>query len=199
MPDLRGHGDSARPHDPGAYPPDVLAEDGLALLTELGLDGYDLGGYSLGARVVARMLARGARPGRAVLAGQGLAEITGTAPSRTEPVLRRVQANPGTFEPDSPEHDVERWLTETGGDPLALLRVLDSLVPTGRAELDGIAMPVLVLAGTEDVRRESARELAEALPGARYADLPGDHSRAITAPDFARLCTRFFAEVSPAW
>jgi pimeloyl-ACP methyl ester carboxylesterase len=27
MPDLRGHGDSARPHEPAAYPPDVLADD----------------------------------------------------------------------------------------------------------------------------------------------------------------------------
>src|SRR5882762_10635351 len=27
MPDLRGHGDSAKPHEPAAYPPDVLADD----------------------------------------------------------------------------------------------------------------------------------------------------------------------------
>jgi pimeloyl-ACP methyl ester carboxylesterase len=26
MPDMRGHGESARPHDPGSYPPGVLAE-----------------------------------------------------------------------------------------------------------------------------------------------------------------------------
>src|ERR1022692_2543702 len=48
LPDLRGHGDSARPHDLACYPPDVLADDGLALIAHLGLDGYDLGGYSLG-------------------------------------------------------------------------------------------------------------------------------------------------------
>jgi pimeloyl-ACP methyl ester carboxylesterase len=48
MPDLRGHGDSAKPHDPGAYPPDVLADDGFALIDHLGLTDYDLGGYSLG-------------------------------------------------------------------------------------------------------------------------------------------------------
>ena len=29
MPDLRGHGASGTPHDPAAYPPDVLADDGL--------------------------------------------------------------------------------------------------------------------------------------------------------------------------
>jgi pimeloyl-ACP methyl ester carboxylesterase len=30
LPDLRGHGDSARPHDPVSYPPDGLADDGRA-------------------------------------------------------------------------------------------------------------------------------------------------------------------------
>src|ERR1700733_12580308 len=79
LPDLRGHGGSAKPHDPAAYPPDVLADDGLALIEHLGLgDGdYDLGGYSLGARIVVRMLARGAKPGRAIVAGQGLAKVSG--------------------------------------------------------------------------------------------------------------------------
>jgi pimeloyl-ACP methyl ester carboxylesterase len=52
VPDLRGHGDSLRPHDPAPYPPDVLADDGLALLDFLRLRDYDLGGYSLGGRIV---------------------------------------------------------------------------------------------------------------------------------------------------
>src|SRR5262245_29669992 len=64
LPDLRGHGDSAHPHDPARYPPDCLADDGLALIDRLGLDDYDLGGYSLGARIALRMLVRGARPAR---------------------------------------------------------------------------------------------------------------------------------------
>ena len=64
MPDLRGHGASARPHDPAAYPPDVLADDGFALIEQLGLSDYDLGGYSLGGRTTLRMLVRGAAPKR---------------------------------------------------------------------------------------------------------------------------------------
>ena len=52
VPDLWGHGDSSRPHDPAAYPPDVLADDGLALLDFHRLRDYDLGGYSLGGRIV---------------------------------------------------------------------------------------------------------------------------------------------------
>jgi pimeloyl-ACP methyl ester carboxylesterase len=37
MPDLRAHGESAKPHDPAAYPPDILADDGFALIEHLGL------------------------------------------------------------------------------------------------------------------------------------------------------------------
>jgi len=35
MPDLRAHGESGKPHEASAYPPDILAEDGLALITHL--------------------------------------------------------------------------------------------------------------------------------------------------------------------
>lgn len=72
MPDLRAHGDSAKSHDPAAYPPDVLTDDGLALVDHLALTDYDLAGHSLGGRTVARMLVRGATPQRAVISGQGL-------------------------------------------------------------------------------------------------------------------------------
>ncbi|MVV70791.1 alpha/beta fold hydrolase, partial [Escherichia coli] len=37
MPDLRGHGSSAKPHDAASYPPDVLMQDGKALVAHLGL------------------------------------------------------------------------------------------------------------------------------------------------------------------
>lgn len=74
MPDLRAHGESARSHDKADYTADILADDNLGLVAELGLapGGYDLGGYSLGARTTARMLARGAKPGKVMLAGMGL-------------------------------------------------------------------------------------------------------------------------------
>jgi pimeloyl-ACP methyl ester carboxylesterase len=72
LPDLRGHGDSGRPHDPACYPPDILADDMLAFIEHLGLGDFDLGGYSLGGKLVLRLLARGARPAHAVVGGQGL-------------------------------------------------------------------------------------------------------------------------------
>ena len=72
MPDLRAHGMSAAPHDPAAYPHGVLAKDMRAVIAALGLEDFDLGGFSLGARTTAALLADGVRPRRAILAGMGL-------------------------------------------------------------------------------------------------------------------------------
>ncbi len=111
LPDLRGHGASARPHDAAAYPPDVLADDGLAHIEHLGLTGYDLGGYSLGGRTVIRILARGAAPGRAIAGGQGLEAITRTAGRGGQ--YRHVLTHFGTFEPGAPAGP--SWCTRPAG------------------------------------------------------------------------------------
>jgi pimeloyl-ACP methyl ester carboxylesterase len=108
LPDFRGHGRSAKPQDPAAYPPDILTDDGFALLEHLGLEDYDLGGYSLGGRIVVRMLVRGAVPGRAVVGGQGLREILGTG-GGAGAHLRRMIAGMGTHAPGSPENQAEEW------------------------------------------------------------------------------------------
>ncbi|MDT7741279.1 MAG: hypothetical protein QOE59_357 [Actinomycetota bacterium] len=115
VPDLRGHGSSAAPDDPAAYPPDVLTDDLLTLVRHLGLDeetgGYDLAGYSLGGRVVLRALVRGARPRRAVVAGQGLRAVTGPLDQRG--LFRRTldALLAGTPPPlDSPEGGTAAWI-----------------------------------------------------------------------------------------
>jgi len=66
-PDCRGHGGSDAPTDPAAWPADIMVDDVLALIGQLGLNDYDLGGYSMGARTAARLMVRGARPGAASL------------------------------------------------------------------------------------------------------------------------------------
>jgi pimeloyl-ACP methyl ester carboxylesterase len=181
MPDLRAHGDSAKPHDAAAYPPDVLADDGFALIEHLGLDEYDLGGYSLGARTVVRMLVRGATPRRAVVAGTGLEGIV-DARGRGDH-FRTILTNLGTFERGSAEWKAERFLSVVGGDPVALLHLLDTFVDTPREALGRIETPVLVLIGEQDDGQRTADRLAAALPRSRYVAIPGDHMSAVAAPD----------------
>ena len=189
MPDLRGHGDSAKPHDPAAYPADVLVDDGLALIEYLDLGDYDLGGYSLGGRTVLRMLVRGAAPRRAIVAGMGLEGIL-DAGGRGQ-FFRHVLGNLGSFKAGSKEWMAESFMKSIGGDPVALLRILDTSVDTPRADLASIAMPVLTLAGAEDDDNGSARALAEALPQGRYVEIPGNHMSAVTKPDLGAAIATF--------
>lgn len=192
VPDLRGHGDSARPHDPAAYPPDVLALDGLALVESLGLGpgDWDLAGYSLGGRIVLRMLARGSRPARAVIGGQGL-DATDGATSRTGGYRELLEAMiDGTIEPGSPKARFAQWLTETGGDPQALLHVLGTHVETTDEELNAITVPTLVVTGDQDAERRGDA-LAAVLPAGHFAEVPGDHAAAHDSPELAAAITRF--------
>jgi pimeloyl-ACP methyl ester carboxylesterase len=159
LPDFRGHGSSAQPLDKDFYPPDVLADDGLALLEHLGFDDYDLGGYSLGARIVVRMLVRGARPRRAIVGGQGLREVQGIGGGAGAAFRKRMT------------------------EPNALVHVLDSLVATPVEALAGIPTPTLVVIGADDERVASGPQLADALPHGTYAEIPGNHGTAAAGPD----------------
>ncbi|MET8851495.1 alpha/beta fold hydrolase [Amycolatopsis sp. NPDC004625] len=189
LPDLRGHGASAAPPDPAAYPPDVLADDGLALLAHLGVDEYDLGGYSYGGRVVLRLLARGARPGRAIVAGQGLDAVQ-RATSRTGTYHRALTAliDGEPVEPGSPAY----WLRQGGGDPVALRHVLGTHVPT--PDLHRITTPTLVVVGAEDDGHATADALAEALPNGRFARVPGTHYTAMRSPELTAAMAEFLAQ-----
>src|SRR5919206_4375754 len=126
MPDLRAHGKSDAPHEAAAYPPDVLAHDGLVLIRHLGLQDYDLGGYSLGARTSVRMAILGARPRRLIVAGMGLRGLLNTGLRREH--FREVLEGMGTHKRGSPEWLAAAFLKTTGGDPQAMLPLLDSFV-----------------------------------------------------------------------
>ncbi|MGQ0623503.1 MAG: alpha/beta fold hydrolase [Sporichthyaceae bacterium] len=178
MPDLRAHGDSAASHDSAAYPPDVLADDGFALLEHLGLSDYDLGGYSLGGRTVARMLVRGARPRRAIVAGMGLEGIL--RPGERVEHFRHILTNLGSHEPRSPAWMAEAFLRTVGGDPVALAHILDTFVDTTADELGAITVATLVVLGRDDDDNGSGPALAEVLPAGSFQAIPGSHMSAVT-------------------
>ena len=191
MPDLRAHGTSATPHDPVAYPPDILVDDGLALIARLGLVDYDLGGYSLGGRTAARMAVKGARPRRLVVSGMGLEGMVDTG--RRGEHFKRILDKLGSHERGSPEWLAEAFLKTTGGDAKALRPLLDSFVDTSEAELRTIAIPTLVLSGADDDDTGSAQALARVLPQGRYVEVPGNHMSAVTRPELGRAIADFLA------
>jgi len=191
MPDLRAHGDSGKPHDASAYPPDILADDGFALVDHLGLTDYDLAGYSLGGRTCVRMLVRGAGPRRVALCGMGFDGIVRTA-GRGD-YFRNVLTHLGSFQRGSSEWLTEAFLKTTKGDPEALLHILGTFVDTPAEALAAIDRPVIVITGEDDDDNGSGEKLARAIPGATFRSIPGNHMSAVTRPDLGRAIRDFLA------
>ena len=191
MPDLRAHGASDKPHDASAYQPDTLTRDGHALIDHLGLTDYDLGGYSLGARTTSRMLVTGAAPGKIVFAGMGLEGLLHT--TRRVDHFRGILTNLGRHERGTPEWLAEAFLKTTKGDPEALLGVLDTFVDTPTEAVAGFPHPALVVCGGEDFDNGSATDLADALPNARYVEVPGGHMSSVTKPELGQAIADFLA------
>ena len=189
MPDLRGHGESGKPHDAAAYPPDALTDDNLAMIEQLGLTDYDLGGYSLGARTTARMLARGATPRRVILAGMGLRGLIHTLDKGG--YYRNVLTNLGTFERVTSEWMTEAFLKTTKGDPVAMLHILNTFVDTPAETIASFPQPTEVICGVDDQDNGVAQELAELLPNGRYAEIPGNHMAAVTKKELGQAMVEF--------
>jgi pimeloyl-ACP methyl ester carboxylesterase len=192
LPDLRGHGDSDAPHDKSHWPPDILAADGEALVAHLGLTDYDLGGYSLGGRTTARMLARGARPARAIFAGMGLQGMVHTAGRGG--FFRKVLEGIGTHKQGSAEWLAEAFLKTTGGDPQALLPLLDTFVDTPLEILSSLELPILVLTGEQDNDNGSAEALADILPHGIFRSVPGNHMSAVLKPELGAAIADFLGD-----
>lgn len=189
MPDLRGHGESAKPHDPAAYPADALTDDNMGLIDQLGLTDYDLGGYSLGARTTVRMLTRGATPRRVILAGMGLEGLTHTLDKGG--YYRNVLTNLGTFERGTSQWMTEAFLKTTKGDPVAMLNILNTFVDTPQEEIAAIVQPTEVICGADDRDNGSAHELVDTLPNGRYVEVPGNHMNAVTRKELGQAMADF--------
>jgi pimeloyl-ACP methyl ester carboxylesterase len=191
-PDLRGHGRSDAPTDPAAWPRDVLAMDQAALIAHLHLSDYDLVGYSLGARTAVRMLARGARPRKLVLAGmgdRGLMEA-GARAAMFEDAIRHGDA---ARDPRAGRR-VRAMMAAGGLKAEAMLGVLASFVATSAEEIAAIDVPTLVAAGRRDDDNGSVEALAAMMAAGRAVRVPGDHLSAVMEPALASSITEFLKD-----
>lgn len=162
-PDLLGHGDAPKPHDPGDY-----ADVEERILAELPPEPVDAIGYSMGARIVLTLAARQPeRFRRIVVAGIGANVFRSEG---GDAVARAVE---GDFDPENRvlEH-FHQLGTTPGNDPAALAAFMRrTSPPLTRDDLARVACPVLVVLGEQDFVRP-ADELVAALPDARFLPLP---------------------------
>lgn len=181
MPDLRAHGHSAAPHDPAAYPDDVLARDLAALVAHLGLDDYDLCGFSLGARTAVRGVIGGLAPRRLVLGGmglEGLAGWTGRGAFFIDAIDRFDSIRAG-----DPAFHAVQFMKTMMVDRVAVRMLLHTFADTPAPDLAAIIMPALIVNGDSDRDNGDPAALTAALPDAVQAIVPGTHMSCVTKPD----------------
>lgn len=181
MPDLRAHGMSEAPHNPAAYPDDVLARDLAALTLHLGLTDYDLCGFSLGARTSVRGVIAGLTPRRLVLGGmglEGLAGWTGRGAFFIDAIDRFDAVRPG-----DPAFPAVSFMKSMKVDRVAARMLLHTFSDTSPEALAAITMPTLIVNGDQDRDNGDPAALTARLPNAVQAIVPGTHMSCVTKPD----------------
>ena len=194
MLDFRVHGDSEAPHDPAAYPGGVLVRDAAALVEYLGLEagGFDLVGFSLGARTAIHAVGYGIlEPRRLAICGMG---VSGLAEwERRAAHFKRVIDEFDTIKPGDSAYVARTFLKSQGVDRVAARLLLDAMDDFDLARLANITMPTGVICGDEDQDNGSAEELAALLPDATYFEVPGSHLNSVTKPDLGEAIVRFLS------
>jgi pimeloyl-ACP methyl ester carboxylesterase len=191
MPDLRAHGQSARPHDPANYPAGILGRDLAELIAQLGLTDYDLGGFSLGSRTTVQGVGEGLRPRRAVLAGMGLEGLTGWL-GRKHFFVDAI-ANFDTASRGDRHWMAIQFMKTMKVDRIAASLLLPTFTDAHPEWLGAFTMDTLVLCGTEDQDNGSAPNLVAALPNATLGSVPGTHMSSVTRPEFGDALAAFLA------
>ena len=189
MPDLRAHGLSAKPHDPALYSDGILGRDLTELVAHLKLTDYDLGGFSLGSRTVVQAVGEGLTPRRAILAGMGLEGLNGWL-KRKHFFLDAID-QVDTASRGDPHWLAIQFMKTMKVDLEAAKLLLPTFTDASPTWLAAFTMPTLVLCGTEDQDNGSAPRLAEALPNATYAPIPGTHMSSVTKPEFSQAIAAF--------
>jgi pimeloyl-ACP methyl ester carboxylesterase len=195
--DNRGHGRSAKPHDPSAYHPSLMAGDSAALLDHLGIERADVMGYSMGARISAFLaLGHGDKVRSLVWGGLGIGLVRGVGD--WDPIAEALLA-PSL---DDVTHERGRmfraFADKTKSDRHALAACISSnRVLVSEGEAAHIAQPVLIVVGTKDDIAGSPHELAALLPDARSVDIPGrDHMLAVGDRVFKAAVLDFYEEIA---
>jgi len=172
-PDLRGHGESEWP---GEYSLELMRDDVLALMDELGIARASLVGHSMGGAVAYLLtLDNPERVSRLVL------EEAPPPVPLAMPVPQRPEG------PLAYDFDVRP----------AIIQQLNAPDPEWWARADEVAVPTLVISGgpASHLPHRTMSEFAARLPGGRLVTIPAGHRVHAAEPDrFLETVMVFFSE-----
>ncbi len=191
--DARGHGNSEKPHDSKHYGAHFMVRDLMALVTHLGINSYDLVGYSMGGTIVTMVASMDPRVRRVAIGGVGHGLVNRGG---LDPKVLNTKALAEGLRAESEEGlsgivlQFRRAAIERNNDLLALAAHSEAAGPR-EIDFDAISAEAIVLAGTEDPLAEHPEVLAGAIKGGRLALVPGDHHESKRSPEFRRELVDF--------
>lgn len=186
-PDLRGNGESDKPHAPEAYANDAEVKDMISLADHLHLKKYDAVGYSRGAIVLAKLLTKDKRIKKAVLGGMG-ADFTNPNWDRK---LMFAEAFGGKADQYPQAAGAVAYAKSVGADTLVLSLLQKYQPVTSPAELGRIRIPVLVIAGDQDTDNGRPQDLVALLRKGALTIVKGNHNSASKTTAFAEAVLSF--------
>ncbi|MFM8376945.1 MAG: alpha/beta fold hydrolase, partial [Phenylobacterium sp.] len=180
--DCRGHGESAKPHDPALYGRAAMARDVLALMDHLGAGRVDLFGYSMGARTALEVaLTAPDRVSNLILGGVGDALFTPRETASTGAMAAAMRAADPETITEPMLRSFRQFADEQGEDLEALAACTEATnPPLDPDRLGSLPMPVRVIAGMQDRLAGDPEALAARFAYGKGVVLPGcDHFSAI--------------------
>ncbi|HEX4079445.1 MAG TPA: alpha/beta hydrolase [Rhizomicrobium sp.] len=179
--DLRGHGESDKPHDPAFYNYPLMAGDVLAVAAAAGVSKSHLIGYSMGGHVGLQILIKHPQlTQKLVVAGVGETYLREGPKSRVAIADALIEPD-ATRITDPVQKSFRAFAEQPGKDRVALAACMRGdrrFVPA--AELGRTTRPVLVICGDRDAISGRPGPLASTLHDARAVTIPGrDHMSAV--------------------
>jgi pimeloyl-ACP methyl ester carboxylesterase len=194
--DNRGHGQSTKFREAGDYAFLFFVEDVLALTDHLGIEHFDLMGYSMGARIgFLTAMMHGRRVRSLMMGGLGINLVK--RKGLPESIAEAMEAPDAADVADPYAKTFRLFADATKSDLLALAAVVrGSAIDVSGLDFAGLALlRTLICVGTNDTVAGSGEELAKLLPGARYVPIEGrDHNLAVGDKQHKRAVLDFLAE-----
>jgi pimeloyl-ACP methyl ester carboxylesterase len=196
--DCRGHGQSAKPHEPEGYGLANMAADVIRLMDHVGVGRALLMGYSMGGRISLSVVASYPERIRAVVLG-GIGGGTGAGsvsdPRRRDAIVNALLAERAADVKEAVPKQFRQFAEAMGNDLKALAACMAGFrIALDPAELGRIRVPAMIVVGTKDELVGDAEPLAAAIPGAELVKLEGrDHLNAPGDKRYKEAVARFFA------
>lgn len=194
--DVRGHGESDKPHVADAYDEGELAADVGRLLDHLGHAQADVMGYSMGGFITLRVLHdMPRRVRRAVVAGVG-ENYYGRGRLETDAIAAGMRARHVSEVADATARTFRVFAEQSKNDLEALALAMTRRRHSFTApEFAGLRVPTLLVVGEKDTVTGPPGALAEALPHARVVIVPGrDHMSSVGDKVFKKAALEFLDE-----